>query len=537
MNRSVVEKQLAKLSSVLQENIKEANILFEEAQKHFNEDDLNQIRFAFECANDYHRGQMRKSGEPYIIHPISVALITIKEMLLLDKDSVIAALLHDAIEDTETTKGMLEELFNQDVANLVDGVSKIKDLNHMSKDEEEQMNNCKLLRTCASDIREIIIKIADRLHNMRTLIYKGTKEQISEYNALPDKDGIEDMIIHPNAKQIEKSAETYALFVPLADRIGASKVRDELLHISFMYLQNEAFHTTKQSLEKFKALNEQGITQYMLALSSLLEKAGVSHNLSISYQSLFNIYSALKKGKKKDANLSSIKGIVSYEINVDEKDECYQILALLKSKLKIVSIEDYIKTPKTNGYRAIHVYVETKEGYIACIKICTNKMKIINDYGIAALTKLYPNKKMQEIQAELIKNNAFVAALQSIERLSQDNATFLKQVEELLTKQIEVITKDNERISLPRGATVLDFAYKIHTDIGNQATNALLNGSLVSLDHLLDDNDIVTIITNIHQTHQPRHHANFVKTYTARKKIKEGANKADNLSRERRVPN
>lgn len=527
-----VGERLTNLSNDLGEDLSLASDLFAATKKRFNIEEQAKIELAFKCANDLHRGQKRKSGEPYIIHPINVALIIMCEMHLRNPQSIIAGLLHDVVEDTKATTEMLKELFGEEVSTLVDGVSKIKNMNHTSKDEEKQYNDCKLLRTCANDIRDIIIKIADRLHNMRTMIYKGTKEQIAAYEKIISWGlDIEDLIIVPNYKQIEKSAETYALFVPLADRIGASKIRDELLHLSFMYLQNGAFHACKKNLEMYKQQEEKNIATMALSLGHIL--GNIDHDIHIGYRSLFDIYTSLRRGKLKINDLPKLDNIVSFEVVVDDKDACYKVARLFEKKLITATDSiDYIETPRANGYRAIHLFVKDKSGHTYCIKICSRKMKLINDYGLAALTEIYPDKTMAEIQSELNNNNAFVSTLKSIEELSKDNASFLRLVrEELLSKQIEVITKDHERISLPRGATALDFAYKIHSEIGNQATAALVNGSTSSLDRVLSDGDVVIIITNPHQIHQPREYIDFVRTYTARKKIREGCNRANTLVR------
>lgn len=532
MDTIKVEERLTNLSNILGEDLSLAKVLFAETSKRFSPEEQERIKLAFKCANDLHRGQMRKSGEPYIIHPVSVALITICEMHLRDPESTIASLLHDVVEDTKASLEMLKELFGEEVSTLVDGVSKIKNMNYTSKGEEKQYNDCKLLRTCASDIREIMIKIADRLHNMRTMIYKGTKEQIAAYEKIKSWGlDIEDLIIVPNSKQIEKCTETYALFVPLADRIGASKIRDELTHLSFMYLQNGAFHACKKNLEIYKHQEEPNVTALALALGRIL--GDIDHDIHISYRSLFDIYTTLRRGKLKINDLPKLDNLVSYEIVVDNKDDCYKVANLLGKKLIMAaSSVDYISSPRANGYRAIHLYIKDKNGKTYCIKVCSRKMKLVNDYGLAALTEIYPDKTMSDIQKELNKNNAFVATLQSIERLSKDNASFLRHVrEELLSKQIEVLTKDHERISLPRGATALDFAYKIHTDIGNQAREALVNGSVSPLDRVLSDGDVVMIITNSHQYCQPQEYTDFVRTYTARKKIREGIKRSNTLVR------
>lgn len=512
-------KELDLLSKFYQDDINMVTDLIMEANKHFSKEQIEMIIKAYKCANDLHRGQKRKSGEPYIIHPVRVAYILLTEMHLIDADAICAALLHDTIEDTGITEAELAKLFNPDIAYLVAGVSKIKDLNFTSKTEEEKYNDCILLRSCAKDIRVIMIKIADRLHNMRTMIYKGDKTLIESYEKSTYP--IEELKIDSNAKQNAKSAETITLFVPLAKRIGAYIIANELEDISNMYLHNSLFREVRGNIKNFEKDHVNEIERILKDIEALLLRGNIDHEVRAKSKTFSEVYKYLQR---KGANsVSDVPGLITFEINVDNKEECYKVLSLLMEKYgsKKTTLTDYIAKSKANGYRALHLEVADLLGHTIEFKICSRKMKLINDYGVAALTELYPDRNIKQIQDSLNETNPFVMSLQSIGDLYKDNNRYLKHIErEILSKQITITTKNGDEYTFPVGATVLDLAYRLHTEVGARAIGAIVNGQSVSIREPLNDGDKVNILTDDSRLCQPIESIEYVMTSFAKREIR-----------------
>lgn len=512
-------KELDELSKFYQDDINMVKDLIRECSKHFNKEQLDMIIKAYKCANDLHRGQKRKSGEPYIIHPVRVAYILLTEMHLIDADAICAALLHDTIEDTGISEEELAKLFNANIAYLVAGVSKIKDLNFTNKTEEEKYNDCILLRSCARDIRVIMIKIADRLHNMRTLIYKGDKSLIESYEKSTYP--IEELKIEANAKQNAKSAETDTLFVPLAKRIGANLIANELEDISNMYLQNSLFREVRGNIKNFEKDHVNEIESILGDIETILLKGNIDHEVRAKAKSFSEVNKYLQRIGAN--SVSEVPGLITYEINVDSKKDCYKVLELLLEKYstKRKVITDYIDKSKANGYRALHLQVKDLLGFTVEFKICSRKMKLINDFGVSALTELYPERNIKDIQDSLNATNPFVMSLQSIGDLYKDNDRYLKHIEkEILSKQITITTKNGDEYTFPIGATVLDLAFRLHTEVGAKAIGAIVNGENVSISHRLNDGDKVNIITDNNKAYQPIENISYAITSYARREIR-----------------
>lgn len=512
---------LDELSKFYQDDINMVKDLILECSKHFNKEQIELIIKAYKCANDLHRGQKRKSGEPYIIHPVRVAYILLTEMHLIDCDAICAALLHDTIEDTGITEEELGRLFNKDIAYLVAGVSKIKDLNFTSKSEEEKYNDCILLRSCAKDIRVIMIKIADRLHNMRTLIYKGDKTLIESYEktTLP----IEEFKIDSNAKQNAKSAETITLFVPLAKRIGAYLIGNELEDISNMYLKNSLFREINGNIKNFVNDHVDEIEGILEVLENLLLSKNIEHDIRAKAKSFSEVNKYLEREHENSTKVSDVPGLITFEINVSKKEDCYKVFELLAKKYskKALTKTDYIASPKANGYRAIHLAVKDLIGHTIEFKICTHKMKLINDHGLAALTEIYPDRNIKDIQDSLNETNPFVMSLQSIGDLYKDNNSYLNHIEkEILSKQITIRTKKGDEFTFPIGATVLDLAFRLHTEVGARAIGAIVNGKNVSNSYVLNDGDQVNVITDDSRICQPKESIDYVMTSFAKREIR-----------------
>lgn len=501
-----IESILNKLADYFEEDPYIIKDLISKSRQRFTIDETKLIIKAYMFANDLHRGIKRASGEPYITHPVRVAYILLEEMHLNDANSICAALLHDTIEDTGITWEFLNKHFNKDIAALVASVSKIKDLNFTSKSEEEQYNTCILLRGLMKDYRVILLKLADRLHNMRTLEYKS------------------------KAKQKEKSSETITLFAPLAERVGASIAKRELEERSFEYLNNRKYREIKANIKNYIEDHQDEIEEILLKIESILLQENISHSIRIISKNPFEVFRELRHTEK----LSTIPDLITYEIVVDTKEECYLTLCYLENELHPIEaiLKNYIASPKPNGYRAIETIVMGFKEHPIRLKICSKKMYLLNQYGLAALTEIYPQKSIKEIQEDLNKNNKFINALKEIDDLYKKDEEFMKQVsDEILSPQVKVYSRDGEIYNLPKGATALDFAYKIHSDIGDKAVGAIINGKEVPLKYVLKENDSITIITDDLQVSQPLENAEFVKTALAKKKIRERRN---SLARKRK---
>ena len=460
--------------------------LMNECKKRFNKEEMKLIHKAYETAERLHRNQKRNSGEPYIIHPLYVAYIAIKELDLQDANSVCAELLHDTVEDCHMTYEHLIKYFNQDIADLVMGVTKITDLNFNSKEEQEAYNYRLLLLAVLKSYRTILIKLADRLHNMRTLEYKE------------------------ESKRIAKSAETLRLFVPLADHVGAYIAKDELADLSLKYLNGREYRIIK-GMRKDYVIKHQKEIEYELGLFyALLKEGNIKGNIRASLKSNFSLYQELTLHHK----IGEVPNLIRYSIMVQNKEDINKLKELIESHFQVLEkyTKDYIKSPKPNGYEALHLsiphYKFNREGAIEQkkskltgeiipiqIQIYTKEMFLINSYGFASLLEIHPDKTLEEIQQELLKTNAFFKALQENEEIENPFLFLEKTVRELLAEKIHVYVANGAVYCLPAASTVEDLAKKIHSELKNEAESAIVNGSKENLDFPLKDGDHVVILT------------------------------------------
>ena len=457
------QKKSAKHTDVYEELIKEC-------QKHFNEKEVLLIKKAYLVAKDLHRGQKRNSGEPYIIHPLYVAYYLLTELQLHDASSIAASLLHDTMEDCGITKEFLEKHFNSDIAKLVEGVTKMKDLDFTSKKEKEDYNNYLLLKYILQDYRTIYIKLADRLHNMRTLDYKA------------------------EAKRRKKSAETLRIFVPLATHVGASLARDELADISFKYLNNRNYREIKGMSADYQIKHVAEIENTLEKLKSLLLNLGITPIIRPKIMSNFAIYQGLINTKK----ISLLPNLLSYQIMVDSIQDIDLIANEIAKNFEIMPeyTKDYIHSPRSNSYQALHLSIKGRKGVPFQICLFTKEMFLVNTYGFAALLDLEPDKSVKEIQQDLIKNSEFFQVLEENYKLYKEPFKLInKSVRELLSDKINVYVANGALYLLPATSTVADLAYKIHSKLKSEAIGALVNGIEVSLDFPLKNNDRVVIIT------------------------------------------
>ncbi len=461
--------------------------------KSYNENGIEMIKKAYSCAEKLHSGQLRQSGEPYIIHPLNVAYI-LSEMHA-DTDTICAALLHDTLEDTDITKEEIVQEFNKDVANLVDGVTKISKLNFSSKNDENVANTRKIITGLTSDARIIIIKLADRLHNMRTLQYK------SEF------------------KQKENAMETMDIFVPLAYFIGAYRLKSELEDLSFKYLYPDKYKQIENIKTKVEESSKESLNEMAETISETLSDNKIINNLKIRTKNIYGIYKRLNEGYK----LSDIHDLFALKIIVNDVNSCYQTLGLVHQKYHPINdkFKDYICNPKTNLYRSLHTTVFGPDERLIQTQIRTFDMDKIASFGLTAYWDIGKGNSRDAMQEELKEKYQFFNSLVEINKMFSDNQEFVRRVKsELFADKIYVYTTKGEIIELPKGATAIDFAYKIHSDIGNTMVGAVVNNKLVPPEYVLHNKDRVRIVTDI-MSYGPREEwIDVVKTSGAKEKIK-----------------
>lgn len=431
--------------------------------------DVMKLRRAFEYAKKHHENQFRASGEPYIIHPINVAYIL--AFMHADMDTIIAALLHDVVEDTESTLDEIEKNFNKTVRELVDGVTKMTKLDFNNKKELSALNIRKLIVSLARDPRIIIIKLVDRLHNMRTLEYKSEK------------------------KQQEKALETLEIYVPLSYYIGANKIRDELENLSFKYLKPSIYGDIKKRREDLKRETKPILEKEVKKIEILFKKNNIKATFEIRYKDNYSIY---KKLITKET-FEMIHDMISIKVLVKNTRDCYMALMLLHKIYTPINdrFKDYIGKPKTNMYKSLHTTVFGPDNRLIQFQIRTNEMERVAIFGLTSYWFQYKNNARIHMQKDLENNFQFFKEIKELDSTILDNIEFLSQVKkELFGSNIYVYTTEGDVIELPSGATVIDFAYKIHTDIGNSMVAAIVNSEAVSFDYKLNNQDKVRIITD-----------------------------------------
>ena len=463
-------------------------------EKYLTNDEVDDIDKAYKYAEEKHRGQYRKTGEPYITHPLYVA--DILTSIKADRETIMAALLHDVVEDTETSKNDIKTLFGDTVARLVDGVTKINNINVSTDNEYLTSYYKKIIVGMSEDVRVIIIKLADRLHNMRTLY------------ALPHE------------KQKKKSKETLEILAPIAHRLGMNKIKSELEELSLKYLKPEAYNDVVEKLNKTKAEREEYVKKMMAEVSDLLNKNGIKHQIKGRAKSIYSIYRKLDKGR----NFNDIYDLLAIRILVEEEQECYLALGLIHSKYKPIPkrFKDFIAMPKTNLYQTLHTTVIGLDGNFFEIQIRTYDMDEIAENGIASHWAYKENKnaavEMQNVTEQKLQFYKSIIELQEDKLTSED---FIDKVKnEVLSNNIYVYTPKGDVIELPKGATPIDFAYKIHTQIGDKLTGAIVNNSMVPLSYELKNTDVIKVITNNNSKGPSREWLNIAKTTSARNKIK-----------------
>ena len=457
--------------------------------KDYSKEEINLIMKAYECAKDLHKGQFRESGEPYIIHPLNVAYILSEGRE--DAETISAGFLHDTLEDTNISKEDIIKEFGLDVANLVDGVTKISKLNFNSKNDQNMANIRKLITSLCFDFRTIKIKLADRLHNMRTLDFKK-----------------------PN-KQIDNSLETMEIHAPLAYYIGAYKIKGELEDLSLKYLYPDDYKRVVEMKNKIEEESSSCLKEMLETINSILLDNNIPHEIKTRTKNIYGIYKGLSEGKK----LLEIHDLLALKVMVDSIPLCYQSLGLVHEKYHPVNemFKDYICNPKTNMYRSLHTTVFGPEDRLVQTQIRTHDMEKIALYGLP--TRGNSREKMQE---EFKRKYQFVNSLEEIDSVFTDNKDFVEHIQsELFADKIYVYTTKGDVIELPKGSTAIDFAYQIHTDLGNTMVSALVNDEPVNPEYVLHDKDRVHIITDKNIGGPKEEWFDKVQTTRAKRKIKE----------------
>ena len=460
-----------------------------------NPKEREKILDAYYYAKEKHKGQYRKSGEEYITHPLNVALILTS--IYSDSECLIAALLHDVIEDCDVNIEEFKEKFGLTVYKLVDGVTKLGRL-HFSTDNEYLVEYYrKIIVGMSEDVRVIIVKLADRLHNMRTLWAT------------------------PIEKQKKKSKEVLEIFAPLAHHLGIHKIKSELEDLSLRYLKPTVFYDIADKLNKTKAERDTTVYEMQEEVTELLNEHHIPHKIKGRAKSIYSIYNKLDKGKK----FSDIYDLLALRILVDTEQDCYLVLGLIHSKFRPLPkrFKDYIAMPKPNMYQSLHTTVFGIDGYLFEIQIRTYEMDEIAENGIASHWAYKENggsNKTANLQSATTQKLQFFKEIMELSNDKMSSEEFVTSVkEEVLNNNIYVFTPKGDVIELPRGATPLDFAYKVHSKVGETTVGAIVNGSIVSLDYELKSNDIIKINTN-KSAHPSKEWLNIVKTTGARNKIK-----------------
>ncbi len=454
--------------------------------------DVASIRAAFEYANEHHGPQLRKSGEPYIIHPIAVAEI-INE-LDLDRDSVIAALLHDCIEDTDSTHDEIARLFGAQVANLVEGVTKLTRMQYTSREDEQMENLRKMFMAMAKDVRVILIKLCDRLHNMRTLQYQS------------------------DVKQKEKALETMEVYAPIAHRLGMQKLKWELEDLALEYLDPVGFHDVQNELEKITSLHAGFLDNMQNHIEQRLAEEGVQCKV---YGRLKHIYSIYRKMYAQNKTLNEIFDLYAFRVIVEDIPACYNVLGCIHDMFKPVlgRFKDYIGTPKPNGYQSLHTTVVGRDGIPFEVQIRTWQMHQTAEYGVAAHWKYKQGMANQRLGSE--RDFEWVRKLlESQQDTDPDEFVHSLRVD-MFSDEVFVFTPNGDVKSLPAGATPIDFAYSIHSAIGNSMTGARVNGRIVTFETPLKNGDIVEIITSKSARGPSRDWMKICKSNEARNKIRQ----------------
>jgi len=463
--------------------------------KSYNPEEVEIITKAYQLAESLHSGQLRQSGEPYIIHPLNVAYILAE--MHADRDTLCAALLHDTLEDTTATKEDIIREFNHDVANLVDGVTKISKMNYSSKEECNMANTRKIITGIADDVRIIIIKIADRLHNMRTLEFKSPK------------------------KQKENALETMEIFVPLANYIGTYRIKCELEDLSFKYLYPDEYLKTEDYKSKLVEDNDSIIKEMLYKIKKILSDRTANYEIRERIQNTYGLWKRLSEVN----DIEKIHDFYMFRIVLEEVEMCYSLLYPLHQAYKPIDNEfrDYISNPKVNMYQSLHTTICGPEGITAQAQVRDFNMDRIASFGYPAYWNIHKGNARNRMQNNL-REKAFYSSLTEMDSMFSDNKIFVERVkQELFCDSIIVYSRKSERIELPVGSTPIDFAYKIDptSEVGNTMVKVYVNDEEVDFDYVLQTDDRIKIVTDSRALGPQEEWLGIATTSLARRRIKE----------------
>ena len=469
--------------------------LISKSSKYINDEaSLDTIKKAYYYAKDKHQGQLRKSGEDYIVHPLATAIILTD--VYADKATICAGLLHDVIEDCNTTKAEISEEFGEEIAELVYGVTKISKINFSTENEALVEYYKKIIVGMSEDVRVIIIKLADRLHNMRTLW------------ALPE------------VKQKKIAKETLEILAPIAHHLGINKIKSELEDLSLRYLKPDVFYDIAEKLNNTKLERDQAVADMLTSVSNLLNAHGIKHEIKGRSKSIYSIYRKLEKGRK----FNDIYDLLALRALVDTEQDCYTALGIIHSKYRPIPkrFKDYIAMPKPNGYQSLHTTVFGIDGYLFEIQLRTKEMDEVAENGVASHWSYKENKNLKDtVKSSTDEKLQFFKSIIELNEDKMSSEDFVNSVKnEILNNNIYVFTPMGDVFELPKGSTPIDFAYRVHTRVGETTVGALVNNNMVPLNYQLQNNDIVKIITNKNSPGPSQEWLNIVASTQARNKIR-----------------
>ena len=476
--------------------------------------DISMVEKAYQIAAEAHKTQVRKSGEPYIIHPLYVAIILAE--LEMDKETIVAGLLHDVVEDTVMTDEEIKEEFGPEVALLVDGVTKLGQISYKADKVEVQAENLrKMFLAMAKDIRVIIIKLADRLHNMRTLKYMKPE------------------------KQKEKARETMDIYAPIAQRLGISKIKIELEDLSLKYLEPEAYYDLVEKIAVRKSARDKYVNSLVNDVEVCMKEAGIEATVMGRAKHFFSIY---KKMENQNKTLDQIYDLFAIRIIVKDVKDCYAALGVIHEKYKPIPgrFKDYIAMPKPNMYQSLHTTLIGPTGQPFEIQIRTEEMHRTSEYGIAAHWKYKEANNGNSINGEEEKLS-WLRQILEWQRDMSDNKEFmslLKSDLDLFSDSVFCFTPSGDVKNLPKGSTPIDFAYSIHSAVGNKMIGAKVNGRLVTIDYNIRNGDRIEVLTSANSKGPSRDWLNIIKSSQARNKINawfKQERKADNILKGREM--
>lgn len=467
--------------------------------------DIYLIEKAYDLASKAHEGQKRRSGEDYIIHPMEVAKILAD--LEMDSQTVAAALLHDVVEDTDYSYEDMEHIFGEEIALLVDGVTKLGNIKFENKEQKQAENLRKMFLAMTKDIRVLIIKLADRLHNMRTI------------NFMTDE------------KVVEKCNETLDIYAPLAHRLGISRLKFELEDLALKALEPEIYYSLVSGLRMKKFTQDDYIEKVITELKAAIDELNFDYQIYGRYKHYYSIYKKMKTGK----TLDEIFDLAAIRIIVDNVRQCYAILGVVHTLWKPIPgrFKDYIAMPKPNMYQSLHTTLVGNNGAPFEVQIRTKEMHRVAEYGIAAHWKYKEGTKEDHEETE--KKLAWLRQTIELQKDMTDPKEFMESLKvDLFSNQVFVFTPKGQVMELPAGSTPLDFAFKIHTQVGIKCTGAKVNGKLVPLDYELENGNIIEVITNQNSKGPGSDWLSIVKTTQAKNKIKQWfrkENREENLEK------